>query len=1401
MRFRKDLACFLVMILTISVVLWLGEIVLAEGVSANTMSVSENTLTTQEVKENNVVSFAADDIANGTDGNITWAIDVDGKLVVNGSGDFSNGRPWWEYRSSITSAVVEITGMTDASYLFDGYENLIDVDLSGFDTSNVVNMKCMFNECSNLTSIKLDGLDTSKVTDMNSMFAQCSNLMSLDLSSFDTSNVTNMWDMFSGCRNLTNIKLDGFNTSKVTDMCSMFSWCSNLISLDLSGFDTSNVTRMCHMFVGCENLTSLNLSGFDTSNVTDMQNMFSICSNLSKLDLSGFDTLKVTNTSYMFSDCENLASLNLSGFDTSNVIDMRSMFEQCKKLTDLDLSRFDTSNVTDMSHMFSDCNNLSKLDLSGFDTFNVTNMWSMFNACNNLSVLDLSNFNTLNVTDMIAMFFDCSNLTNLNLDGFDTSNVKNMSYMFSGCSSLNKLDLSGFNTSNVTNMLRMFYDCENLKSLDLSGFDTSNVVSMSWMFSGCSNLSTLDLTSFITSNVTSMDFMFDSCSNLENLDLSTFDTLNVTDMGVMFKDCSNLSTLDLTSFDTSNVTNMTGMFQECSNLRNLDLNNFDTSNVIYIESMFSNCSNLSNLDLTSFIISNITSMDYMFAGCSNLKNLDLSTFDTSNITHMRGMFENCSNLSVLDLSNFNTINVTNMDSMFKGCNNLRTLNLTSFDTSNVTDMDSMFFECNNLKNLDLSTFDTSNVIRINGIFGNCNSLISINTPYNLIISVVLPYDETSVWCLEDGTEVTELPQNLDHSVLLIKKTIQTSDNPIGENDQWFQVTGVANDNNSTYIVKNSNQFVLDTLFDTLYNNTYQTLFINDKTADLSKLVPVFSVKGSIKAYVQGEEQISGESIQDFSGGPVAYRASNGDETREYLITFVKKESGPKLFVNGPSNREVYLTDYFNNIHDILIANIGDETLTGIKVELLNAAHVKLDDAATTGLGNNNTLSAFTKIPSSGESVSVMTNLGKIRLLPDGEGEIQGTLVISADGQAPVYIELSGYSSNPKITTTTTDLNMEDVVRVKYVPYSYTVETNNIDTENTITFSLEEGRLAEGLQIYPATGEIYGVPVETGEFPIKVKATYSRPEYLPSYADIILTVKDNTDGNVYNASDNGYELIRPVGKATSSGSNDFVLTRKGNQLFVSAGPYHEFVDFWLNGQRLIEGEDYTKESGSTRITVRAQTFINKTDTEGTNTFAAEFRTAGDSRDNLRRTAQNFRINFKKGSGSKSRSDSDERTVATMAAVSSKVSFAMRLVNPASLPLSGLTIEIHSTPKVSQTNQNGMATFYDIESGSHTLFVKDKDGNILASTDFEILFGDATKLQNMQLTVKSGSRFTLDAQLDGNVLTFVNLQEGDAYRILSANTADDTNIAIWFVLMFVSCGMGFGIYRQYRRRKAF
>ena len=154
-----------------------------------------------------------------------------------------------------------------------------------------------------IENIVLDQYDTSNVTDMKLMFTGCSSLKSLDLSGFDTSKVTDMRFMFWDCSSLKSLDLSGFDTSKVTDMGSMFAGCSSLESLDLSGFDTSNVTDMWSMFRRCTSLKSLDLSGFDTSSVTNMRSMFDGCTSLKSLDLSGFDTSKVTNMIFMFDGC------------------------------------------------------------------------------------------------------------------------------------------------------------------------------------------------------------------------------------------------------------------------------------------------------------------------------------------------------------------------------------------------------------------------------------------------------------------------------------------------------------------------------------------------------------------------------------------------------------------------------------------------------------------------------------------------------------------------------------------------------------------------------------------------------------------------------------------------------------------------------------------------------------------------------------------------------------------------------------------------------------------------------------------------------------------------------------------------------------------------------------------
>ena len=204
------------------------------------------------------------------------------------------------------------------------------------------------------------------------------NILEIDLSSFDTSKVTNMGRMFSGMSNLTALDLSNFDTSQVTDMRYMFSGMSNLIALNLSNFDTSMVTNMNAMFAGISKLTTLNLSSFDTSYVTDMGHMFSGMSNLTALDLSNFDTSYVTDMRSMFSSMSSLATLNPSNFDTSKVTNMNGMFYGMRSLTTLDLSNFDTSKVWDMEDMFGDMSSLTTLDLSNFDTSKVMSMNHMF---------------------------------------------------------------------------------------------------------------------------------------------------------------------------------------------------------------------------------------------------------------------------------------------------------------------------------------------------------------------------------------------------------------------------------------------------------------------------------------------------------------------------------------------------------------------------------------------------------------------------------------------------------------------------------------------------------------------------------------------------------------------------------------------------------------------------------------------------------------------------------------------------------------------------------------------------------------------------------------------------------------------------------------------------------------
>ena len=67
----------------------------------------------------------------------------------------------------------------------------------------------MFDSCNALTSLDLSGWDTSNVNNMRNMFSGCGALTSLDLSGWDTSNVIDMNNMFGGCIALKTIRMVG----------------------------------------------------------------------------------------------------------------------------------------------------------------------------------------------------------------------------------------------------------------------------------------------------------------------------------------------------------------------------------------------------------------------------------------------------------------------------------------------------------------------------------------------------------------------------------------------------------------------------------------------------------------------------------------------------------------------------------------------------------------------------------------------------------------------------------------------------------------------------------------------------------------------------------------------------------------------------------------------------------------------------------------------------------------------------------------------------------------------------------------------------------------------------------------------------------------------------------------
>lgn len=205
---------------------------------------------------------------------------------------------------------LDMSDVTDMSYMFYRCQFLRSVDIGHFNTKNVVDMSNMFYWCG-IQSIDLSSLDLGNVVSMAGMFETCRSLRSVNLSGLVAPKLTNVRGMFSGS-GLKEINLKGFEASNITNMGSMFSHCESLVYLDLNDLQTPNVTSLWGMFYYCTQLTSVRVDNFYTGNVTDIGYMFGQCNSLKELDMSSFNTLNVNHMTALFENCYSLETLILS---------------------------------------------------------------------------------------------------------------------------------------------------------------------------------------------------------------------------------------------------------------------------------------------------------------------------------------------------------------------------------------------------------------------------------------------------------------------------------------------------------------------------------------------------------------------------------------------------------------------------------------------------------------------------------------------------------------------------------------------------------------------------------------------------------------------------------------------------------------------------------------------------------------------------------------------------------------------------------------------------------------------------------------------------------------------------------------------------------------------------------
>ena len=160
---------------------------------------------------------------------------------------------------------------------------------------NMQNCSYMFYNCQNIISINISNFNTSNVTDMQKMFFNCSNLTTLsDISKWNTDNVNNINWMFFNCSKLSDLPdISNWNTNNVNDM-------TFIKQIGDGAFSKVYLTirRGRREFFATKAINKTTINGTDFKDWKIAENEYKILKSLNHPNIIKLEELKITNDYY-----------------------------------------------------------------------------------------------------------------------------------------------------------------------------------------------------------------------------------------------------------------------------------------------------------------------------------------------------------------------------------------------------------------------------------------------------------------------------------------------------------------------------------------------------------------------------------------------------------------------------------------------------------------------------------------------------------------------------------------------------------------------------------------------------------------------------------------------------------------------------------------------------------------------------------------------------------------------------------------------------------------------------------------------------------------------------------------------------------------------------------------------